>query len=262
MIREFTIRTDEFDESASYAVYSNGDIYIEVPYTDDDTSLVQNKIDSALVTAAMSEFRSGQIRDDVYVNGEIIRQDYSIGHPEGATILEELETAFPEYADFSRSELNIVGKYDGYREPYQNPSISWYDFVNYPSEQLQLNFGTSYLNSSLLHWYGLKFDMVTNAVMLKVLIRTYDAPKPELPEGNTFYSLTHFEDGSIGEWVDSYVFATPKRIREFCADKGLDYPLQPTTHLECDVVWCWGIVFNKDTLEYGAVKAYARYNIA
>lgn len=258
MSREYTIR---IDESGSYAVYSTDYDYVEVPYTADDLVMVQDKIDSTLVSSAMQQFRAGQIRDDVYVDGVIVRQDYSIGQPEGATILEELEAAFPEYANFSRSELNIVGKYDGYREPYQNASISWYDFATYPSEQLQLNFSTSYLNSSLLLWYGLKFDMVSNAVMLKVLLRAYDDPKPELPSGNKFYSLTHLEDGSTVEWVDSYVFATPKRIREFCSDKGLAYPLGDTTHLDCDVVWCWGFVFNKDTLEYGAVKAYARYNL-
>ena len=72
---------------------------------------------------------------------------------------------------------------------------------------------------------------------------------------------SHNQDGTESEWVDFYAYATPKLIREFCAEKGLSYPLPPTTHTDCDVVWCWGFVFNKNTLEYGPVKAYARYNI-
>jgi len=262
MNREFTIRTDE---SGSYAVYNKDDNYIEAPYhNNDDIKLVQDNIDSALTESALYNVYNqnhNKTRMDVYVNGDIVRKDYNIVLPEGVTILEELESAFPEYINFNRSELNIVGKYDPYREPYQNPSISWYDIGNYPSEALQLNFKTSYLNDDLINWYGLKFDLVTNEVLLKIVTERYYGPQPVLPVGNTFYAITHSVDGSVGDWVDAYVYATPKRIKEFCTTHELDYPLQPTTHLECDVIWCWGVVFNKNTLEYGSIKAYARYNI-
>ena len=257
MNRKYTIRTDE---SGSYAAYNKNDITIEIPIAVHGHR-IQDELDNALMTLALKKFKDSQVRDDVYVNKELVRQDHSLGTSEGAVILEELEEAFPDYVNFARSELNIVGKYEGYREPYQNASISWYDFGNYPSEALQLRFNTSYLNSNLKQWYGLKFDLVTNEVMLKVVIDNYDEPKPSLPVGEVFYAITHQQDGASSEWIDAYVYATPKRIREFCTDNGLAYPLNDTTHLDCDVVWCWGFIFHKDTLEYGAVKAYARHNV-
>ena len=257
MNREYTTRSDE---SGSYAVYSKNDTTIEIPIAVHGHR-IQDELDNALMTLALREFKYSQVRDDVYVNKELVRQDHSLGTSEGAAILEELEEAFPNYVAFARSELNIVGKYEGYREPYQNTSISFYDFGNYPSEALQLRFNTSYLNNNLKQWYGLKFDLVTGKVMLKVVVDNYDEPKPPLPVGEVFYAITHQQDGVSSEWIDAYVYATPRRIREFCESKGLAYPLPPTTHLECDVVWCWGFVFNKDTLEYGPVKAYARYNL-
>lgn len=256
MIREYTLRTDD---TVNWATITREGVYIEVPHGDDE-SIVQDKIDYALMSAALENFKDVSFRDDVYVGGGIVRQDYSLGTAEGAATLGELQTEFPNYADFDRNPLSIVGKYDGYREPYQNPSISWYDFGLRPSEALQLSFGTSYPHSNLKEWYGLKFDLTTREVLLKIVVTDYEGDMPDLPTGNTFYAITHFQDGTSSEWVDAYVQATPKRIREFCADKGLAYPLPENTHKECDVVWCWGFVFNKDTLEYGAVKGYARYN--
>ena len=70
-----------------------------------------------------------QIRDDIYVNGEIVRRDYTLGTLEGLALLKELRAKFPEYRPFGRSRFNMVGKYDGYREPYVNTSISWYDYL-------------------------------------------------------------------------------------------------------------------------------------
>lgn len=141
-----------------------------------------------------------------------------------------------------------------------NQTISWYDYDAYPSEALQLAFGTSYRKTKLKNWYGMGFDSVTKDRLLKVVIKDYSGEKPELPFGDCLYSVTHSQDGTVSDWVDAYVYATPKQIREFCADKGLAYSLPENTHKECDVVWCWVFVFNKTTLEYGAVKGYARYN--
>lgn len=41
-----------------------------------------------------------QFRDDIYVNGSIVRQDFTIGTPEGRAVLDELRTEFPEYGPF------------------------------------------------------------------------------------------------------------------------------------------------------------------
>lgn len=255
MIRDYELKTDGFER----ACLTRGEFTIEVPHSGNEAE-VQNYLDRELTNIALNNFKRCQVRDDVYMNQTLVRQDYTLGTPEGAEILAELKEAFPNYANYERSNLNIVGKYDGYREPYQNPSISWYDFEKLPTESLQLAFSTSYATDNLKEWYGLKFDLVTKDVLLKVVVSEYEGDTPDLPFGESFYAITHSQDGSSSEWIDAYVFATPRSIRHFCENKGLEYPLPPTTHTDCDVVWCWGFVFNKDTLEYGAVKGYARYN--
>lgn len=202
-----------------------------------------------------------QIRDDMYVNGEIVRRDYTLGTLEGIALLEELRAKFPEYGPFGSSRFNMVGKYDGYRAPYVNTSISWYDCDAYPSESLQLAFSTSYQQQKLKNWYGLKFDLVTETAQLKVVVNEYDGGTPELPVGSTFFAITHADDGTSSEYIDAYVQAPPALIQEFCTTKGLQYPLLPTTHDDCDEVIFWGFVFNKNTMEYGPVKGYARYGV-
>jgi len=255
MIRQFNTREDGAD---NYATYLKDQVYIEVPLGADEAT--SDKIDQALLLAAMSIIQNRNIRDDVYVNQEVVRQDYNISAPESVAIIDELKLEFPDYSNWERAPENLVGRYTGYREPYVNPSISFYDCVAPPSETLQLAFNTSYATSNLRNWYGLKFDLTTKKVAFKAVINTINTASPELPVGPIFYAVTHNQDGTVGSWVDAYVHATPKRIRLFCEAKGLTYPLPPTTHLECDVVFCWGFVFHKDTLEYGPVKAYARYN--
>lgn len=258
MIRQFETITRG---SETYATYTREDLYIEAPLqsTEEQTS---DKIDDSLLHSALLNIINGAVRDDVYVNTSLVRQDYSISTSEGATVLQTLKDAFPNYINYDRSSYNMVGSYSAYREPYQNSSISWYDFGAKPSESLQLSFNASYPISNLKNWYGLKFDLTTREVLFKAVVLEYEGNKPELPVSDAFYAITHSQNSTdIGEWIDAYVFATPKRIREFCSAKGLGYPLPANTHTECDVVWIWGFVFNKDTLAYGPVKAYARYNL-
>lgn len=242
------------------ATFSKNGIEFEIPFLENEQAM-QDKIDQVLITSSMNTFGSVALRDDVYVNQQIVRQDYSINTTEGAEILLELSSRFPEYSELNRSETNVVGAYEGYRQPYTNPSISWYAFGYKPSEALQASYSASYLDSNLRDWYGLKFDLTTEDVLFKAVINEYDGNTPELPNNiGVFYGITHSQDGSMSDWIDSYIYASPKSVWEFCSANNLDYPLPPTTHTDCDVVWLWGFVFNKNTLEYGPVKAYARYN--
>lgn len=259
--REYTNRIEELDPYVTYACITRGDTYIEVPKGALSEEDIQLGLDDALLQNALNNFCPQQCRDDVYCAKQIVRQDYSTGLPEAQSLIQDLQENFPDYDDWLRHEYNVVGSYTAYREPYSNSGVSFYNFGVKPSEELLLRFGTSYLMDNLKEWYGLKFDFETKDVMLKVVFNAYDGDTPELPQNPAnFFAQTHYEDGSLSDWVDYYAYATPKRIRQFCEDKGLSYPLPENTHRECDVVWCWGFVFNKDTLEYGAVKAYARYN--
>lgn len=262
MNRVYTIRNDEGDRYATHTS-SSGVFYTEVPIKGTTTEeAIQEAIDTAILQGALTNgWIATQCRDDVYCDVECVRRDYTVGTPEGQLLTAKLQEEFPDYVDYTRNEYNVVGEYDCYREPYENPSISWYDFNTTPSEALQLEFGTSYLNTNLRGWYGLKFDLVTHGIMLKMVFDEYDGDLPELPKGEVFFARTHFQDGTYSEWIDTYIYATPKRIRKFCEDKGLTYPLPENEHEDCAVVWCWGLVFNKDTLEYGPIKGYARYNL-
>jgi len=261
MNREYVDKTDLEDSAVTHAALTRGSTYIEVPKGSSSEEEIQLLLDNALLQAALHNFHESQCRDDVYCDKVIVRQDYSTGLPEAQALIQELQAVFPDYDNWNRHNYNIVGRYTAYREPYSNSGISFYNFGEKPSESLLLSFNTSYLNSNLLEWYGLKFDLDAEQVMLKVVFYNYDGETPELPSNpRNFYAATHNQDGTESEWVDFYAYATPKLIREFCAEKGLSYPLPQTTHTDCDVVWCWGFVFNTNTLEYGPVKAYARYN--
>ena len=262
MNREYTNKIDEMESEVTFACITKDDLYIEVPKETKTEEILQLDIDDTLLNAALFEFKKTQCRDDVYCDKKIVRQDYSTGLSEARAMAEELQAAFPDYQDWLRWDFNIIGRYTAYRDPYSNSGISFYNFGQPPSEKLLLDFGTSYSTTNLMGWYGLKFDSETKEIMLKVVFKLYEGETPDLPYNRSnFYAVTHNQDGTTSDWVDCYVYATPKRIREFCADKGLAYPLPENTHKECKVVWCWGFVFNKDTLEYGPVKAYARYNL-
>ena len=260
--RDYTTKANELDPSETYATINRNNTYFEIPKGSLSEDEIQLNIDYALLNNALGHFYKTQCRDDVYCDKQIVRQDYTTGQPEAQPLIEKLQEVFPDRDDWTRHPYNVVGEYTAYREPYKNNGISFYNFGVQPSEALLLEFGTSYMMTNLLDWYGLKFDLETKDVILKVVFREYDGELPELPQNPAnFFAHTHYEDGTMDDWVDYYAYATPKLIRQFCEDKGLSYPLPPTTHTDCDVVWCWGFVFNRKTLEYGPVKAYARYNL-
>lgn len=261
--REYTTKVNELDPSEQYACLVRDGVYIEVPKGAQDEEQLQLDLDNALLQAAINNFYVGlQCRDDVYCDKQIVRKDYCTGQPEAQPLIDKLQEAFPDRENWNRHVYNVVGEYTAYREPYKNNGISFYNFGEKPSEALLLEFGTSYMMTNLLDWYGLKFDLETEEIILKVVFSEYDGDTPELPYNpKNFFAHTHYKDGTMDDWVDYYAYATPKLIRNFCEEKGLSYPLPADIHKDCDVVWCWGFVFNRKTLEYGPVKAYARYNL-
>ena len=160
----YTTRIDP-DDGLEYACYTEGDNYYEVLKIAEESELdLLLKIDAALLLTEMNKLRITQIRDDVYVNaGTLVRQDYTIGQSQGAALVNQLQSAFPDHANWNRSILNIVGSYGAYREPYTNNSISWYDFGTTPSTELCTSYGvtkTADNSSNFKEWYGLKFDLL------------------------------------------------------------------------------------------------------
>ena len=103
MSRVYTTRTDGDD---GYICYLKDGRYFEIPaITDEDE--IQDNLDSVLVSAVLSNYDLQQCHDDVYVNQDVVRQDYTLGTEEGALILEELKQEFPSYVNYERSEFNF-----------------------------------------------------------------------------------------------------------------------------------------------------------
>jgi hypothetical protein len=202
--------------------------------------------------------REGMIQGSwsVYVDKEIVRFEHTIGSGEGQAKLNQIKAAFPDYVNFDRNEFNVVGSFDAYREPYSNPSISFYDYGVKPSADLLSDHGVTIAPSIMKTWYGLKFDLTTLEVLLKVVAESVDFATPELPDAYTFFATTHSSDGEVSDWVDAYVVCLPLVMREFCVRKGLRYPLPQAVEDKDSGLVVFGVVFNKATQAYGVVKAY------
>ena len=200
-------------------------------------------------------------RDVMYVDKIIARKDYHVNSTEGKDLFAKIKSAYPDYSGLPFSHANLVGGYDGYREPYENSSVSFYLMHTKPSATIREKYGVLEATENLQPWYGLKFDLTKNEVIFKCVIKKIDCNKPELPEGDSqFFATTHTPDKSMSDWVDYYVSGVePEKIKAFCNAKGLKYPF-PDDLSKTDLknIWCWGFVFNKSSLEYGAVKGYVR----
>lgn len=221
------------------------------------------KVGPRNLNSAIQETLNGHSdgRDDIYVDKVLVRKDYPMKSSEGEVLCSQVKSAYPDYSlPFSR--FNIIGAYEGYREPYENSSVSFYDMFSKPSSSLREKYGVSEDGRNLMPWYGLKFDLTKDEVMFKCVVKKNSYfGRPELPRGiDQFFATTHRPDKSMSDWVDYYVSgAEPKKIKAFCEAKGLKYPF-PDSLSDMDVAYivCWGFVFNKTTLEYGAVKGYAK----
>lgn len=259
---DYQIRRAVVGDDQDYATFSKRNFYIEVPIEEDENEeAIQAKLDNAFLSATLKGIVKSEIHDVVHCRGEVVRNDYTVRTAKGLAIVAKLQEQFPDYADWFRSKYNVIGEYSGYREPYANPSISWYDFEVKPSASLMEMFNVSQPESNLKEWYGLKFDLVTKEVLFKVVVEELGFESPELPRGIKFYALTHDMGGAASEWVDSYIYATENTMREWCLSKGLQYPLPSEKEVEEGFIWIWGVVFNSKTQEYGPVKSYTRHNV-
>jgi len=259
------------DGDVRFATFSADDGYFEVPIGATDTEAdLQEKFNKILHNTrwnkAWGERKNknmAQLRDDIYCNGQRVRQDFTVGLSEGSALVTKLQQAFPDEHDWDRSESNLVGEHGSYRLPYENETISWYDYNVKPSNTLLTKYNAVYSSDDLNTWYGLKFDMTTKKVMLKVVLNKVDFDVPEFPEGfgkvgETFYAVTYSSDGTASDWVDAYVYGSRNIVKKFCADKSLTYPFPDDFDFDGKTPWVWGFVFKKSTKEYGPVKAYLR----
>lgn len=198
------------------------------------------------------------LQDKVFVDGQIVREDATLFYPQAQGYLATLEAAFPNsFVDYDGSPFNVLGEYDAYREPYQNPSISWYEFI-IPPAVVTSRYGIDLeaFGDMVLPWYGLKHDLVTKAILFKLVLRDVSFAKPALPAGDRFYAVTYDETGARLPLVDAYIITSADFMREYCEQHGLIFPVSEAM---AETITMWGVVFNADTLALSTVKAYYEY---
>jgi len=211
---------------------------------------------------------SASFMDRVYMNGELKRQDYTITTTQGQAIVDILEAEFPdEENDWNATTHNLVSQFNPDRPPYENPSISWYNFLP-PEEAVRTRFGASY--TEYMPWYGLKFDRTTNEVLAKFVIPVSQMDDNILedlhigdqngfmrwgPEG-IFFAKIHDTNGNVNENVDVYFMATEDDMLNYCNKHDYTFPYDVETQNR--FVFLWSLVFNETTKEISHIKAYER----
>ena len=200
------------------------------------------------------------IHDQVYVNGEMVREDISISLPEAVPVLELLKVNFPNSTvNFESIPTNFIGTYDGYRPPYTNESISWYEMIRPTPELLSQYNVPEDMYPDIYNWYGLKHNLVTQEIMLKVVFEGTSLDQSKIPnipgKNDSFFARLHRADGTIEPYIDCYANATEEEIIAFCAEHNI-----PFTSVEDKpgYTWTYGITFNYDTKEIITVKTYRR----
>lgn len=204
-------------------------------------------------------------KDEVYMNGEIKRIDYSCDRPEALTEINRLVEAFPEYTveQLTSEAQNVIGQYGAYRPPYNDNSISFYDFTK-PTAETLAAYGCDVdtYGDDLLQWHGIKHDLTNLTKTAKFVFGqrhgTYLSNTPtSLPiYRSIFYARIHNADNTVEPWVDVYLVSTINYMRGWCAENGLTFPLPDDV---TDQPWCFSVVYNDETGAMANVKAYIRH---
>ncbi len=207
-------------------------------------------------------------RDDVYMAGELARQDISISTDEGSSIVDKLEAGWDGFVpDYRTRNINLVSEFTPLRAPYVNNSISFYE-QNSPSEELITQYGLPY--ETYLPWYGLKFDKVTNSVAMKAVLPFVEmhrvhsdiATKIEklIPVcGNHFFAVIYNTEKKINSNIDVYFYASHDTVSNWINTKNPDMALPYTDTSLNDKLWIWGAVYNTELNKLTHLKAYIRY---
>lgn len=186
--------------------------------------------------------------DEVWMNQKVVRRDYSTTLPIGKEILSELLSVFPNAI---HDDINLIGKYDGYRKPYKEPSISLYRYDKRPPLE---EYGIEGVKLNRPLHYGLKYGLDSKEIILKILVK-YLKTSIKLPKNSTVwcYSRTYSKKQ---EYSQSDIFIKTNNhyeVKKWCEDLGIQYP-QPMSLKP----WCYGIVFNRDTDKVLSIKGYIR----
>jgi hypothetical protein len=204
---------------------------------------------------------------NIHNNNQRVRSDRKSNKASTDPILNKLKAKFDneKYGlNITPSINDIIGEYVPYRPPYKNTSVSLYrwsdqqDTRNIPDHLVQEYSLDSY-DYTYKNWYGLKFDLTTKEVLLKVVIKSLpsDLIMPNsLPEYAipAFFARIHKNDGTVDPLTDMYFYASPDNVQSFCTENNLTYPLASDTD-PMNVIF-WSIVFDATTGQVQLVKGY------
>ena len=206
-------------------------------------------------------------RDDIYMNGVLARHDYAVGTTQGQAIVAKLEETWAdEVSSYTTHSKNSVAEYLILRPPYTNNTISFYNFEE-PSDAIKTTFNATYEQYN--HWYGLKFDTVTESVLAKFVIpeqemervdpTVYNAVSNHLPISSYhFYARIHDKSNNVNENIDVYFMADPVFVGAWCTENSYIFPYDITDLTIAPKLLIWGCVYNTVSGEITHVKAYTR----
>lgn len=217
------------------------------------------------------EMPTGDVwREETYMNGSTEKVEYMVSTTQGQSIVDQLETTWPdEVENYQSQSNNLVAEFGPDREPYQNDSISWYSLSEEPSESYKTSFSLPYSSYSTYHGHGLKFDKITQEVKAKIavekdtLLAAYpnildNAPLPEF-WNMYFCARIHSKDGSVDDRIDVYQFCPPSLMKEWCDENGHTFPYDITNSNITNNINFFSVVINTNTNTVEYVKAYARF---
>ena len=197
-------------------------------------------------------------RDEVYMNGEVKRTDYSCDRPEALTEINRLVEAFPEYTveQLTAEAQNVIGQYGAYRLPYNDNSISFYDFTTpstetppmvAPQKPMALTFvlARHQARSNKLTKTAKFVFSQSHGLIYPIRHLHYQIAPSSL---RVFTMLTE-----VSSRVDVYIISTINYMREWCDERSLTFPLPDDV---TEQPWCFSVVYNDDTGEMSSVKAY------
>lgn len=218
--------------------------------------------------------------DDVYVDKQKVKVDYSVGCT--GTPLNKLNNLialvrakFPNDSDFKKQVNNIIGMYlpdHSIRPPYKsNNTITVYhmyyeiDVFN----QLLKDYKVPNYDYTYCFWYGLKYDLDSSERYFKLVIRNSDEvsnyqkhpdsfiPRPQLPVCNEpYFAKIYSPDGTEADEYDVFFSTTPEIMKEYCKENNLKFPIPEDK--EKEYIWTYGIVYDKNTLDVKQVKGYIK----
>jgi hypothetical protein len=253
------------DSDVGYCEVQAGDAETDAQYQQVLCEYFEDKKAEAIYEQNIRPDFTRNFCDKVYMNGAVKRTDYSCDRPEALTEINRLVEAFPEYTveQLTAEAQNVIGQYGAYRPPYNDNSISFYDFTTPSSETLAAyDCDAETYGDDLLNWHGIKHDL-TNLTKTAKFVFTQDhgtylanAPSSLPPNRSIFFARIHNADGTVEPWVDVYIISTINYMREWCEEHSLTFPLPDDV---TDQPWCFSVVYNDTTGDTANVKAYIRH---